>query len=99
MFGSLLAGAGAILGQLLDEIMPILVYCLNAEELELRLQYVVDYTTSLCLGLISYQNEGFMYVAVKVQSTAVKLQECLFIVLLSMDCMNLISSSCSKQSL
>ena len=42
MFGSLLAGAGAILGQLLEEIMPILAYCLNAEEPELRLQYVVE---------------------------------------------------------
>ena len=40
MFGSLLSGAGPILGQLLDDVIPILSYCLNAEEPELRLQYV-----------------------------------------------------------
>lgn len=40
MFSSLLSGAGPILGQLLDDVIPILSYCLNAEEPELRLQYV-----------------------------------------------------------
>lgn len=40
MFGSLLSGAGPVLGQLLDDVIPILSYCLNAEEPELRLQYV-----------------------------------------------------------
>lgn len=38
MFGSLLTGAGPVIGQLLDDVIPILSYCLNAEEAELRLQ-------------------------------------------------------------
>ena len=41
LFGCLLSGAGPILGHLLEDIIPILAYCLNAEEPELRLQYVV----------------------------------------------------------
>ncbi len=40
LFGSLLSGAGPVLGQLLDDIIPLLAHCLNAQEPELRLQYV-----------------------------------------------------------
>lgn len=40
LFGCLLSGAGPVLGKLLDDIIPILTHCLNAEEPELRLQYV-----------------------------------------------------------
>ena len=41
LFGSVLSGAGPILGQLLEDVIPILSFCLNTKrEPEMRLQYV-----------------------------------------------------------
>ena len=42
LFGSLLSGAGPVIGQLLDDIVPILTSCLSPDtDPEMRLRYVL----------------------------------------------------------
>ena len=43
LFGSLLSGAGPVIGQLLDDIVPILTSCLSPDtDPEMRLRYVLN---------------------------------------------------------
>ena len=42
LFSSLLSGAGPIIDQCLDDVMPILATCLNPDaDVEMKLQYAV----------------------------------------------------------
>ena len=44
LFGSLLSGAGPVIGQLLDDIIPILTSCLSPDtDPEMRLRYVLNH--------------------------------------------------------
>ena len=44
LFGSLLSGAGPVIGQLLDDIIPMLTSCLSPDtDPEMRLQYVLKW--------------------------------------------------------